>query len=248
MKKLLLTTMVCMAVLSGSAQDDTGMWMSASVTKKLSSKWSADAEIEYRMRDNISQTDRMSVGLGVGYKLMKGIKIGADYTLIEDYKDAGNTVALLDFSDNASQYNVPSYTYWQQRHRFNMSVTGSLKLSKRWDVSLRERWQYTYRPSEDIYGTYNGQRRVIKTVDGKGENILRSRLTVSYDIKKSPIQPYVSCEVFTTDRIEKMRYMAGAEYDITKQHSVKLYYMYQKETGNDGNSLQAIGIDYGYKF
>lgn len=248
MKKLLLMAMACMVALSGSAQDDTGMWVSASVTKKLSSKWSTDVNIEYRMHDNMSQTDRWNIGLGVGYKLVKGVKISADYTFIEDYKDAGNTVALLDFDDSARQYSVPSYTYWQQRHRFNLTVAGSLKLSKRWDVSLRERWQYTYRPSEDIYGTYGEQRRVIKTVNGKAENVLRSRLTVAYDIKKSPIQPYVSCEAFTTDRIEKMRYMVGAEYDITKQHSVKLYYMYQNESGDDGKSLQAVGIDYGYKF
>ena len=91
--------------------------------------------------------------------------------------------------------------------------------------------------------------------DEKGNKhsyVLRSRLQVEYDKKGLPIEPYASVEMYNDldgFKIKKMRYTVGADYKITKKHSVGLYYRYQDFPDNDeGESSHILGIGYKFKF
>ena len=129
--------------------------------------------------------------------------------------------------------------------------------------SLRERWQYTYRPeaqdkkynfkwAEDADDNDYISGYAMEPVKGKGKNVLRSRLQVSYDIPNSKFEPFANAEMFNdNDGISKMRYQIGTDYKIKKKHVLSLTYRYQTVNNNDdegeGNA-HLIGLGYMYKF
>ena len=85
--------------------------------------------------------------------------------------------------------------YWGVRHRFNVSLTGSYSFGNL-SVSLRERWQYTYRPEKTVERTKVSNGNVEdKTYSGKGKNVWRNRLQLKYKVS-SMWRPYVNGETY----------------------------------------------------
>lgn len=237
---ILLGFCLCLALQGAWAQsDDFGVWTSVTAKKKLSKTWTLSAEGEYRTRDGISATDRWSGALGVTYRLTSWLKADAAYTYLysneaEEVTKKGNIVPA----------------YWYSRHRVSASLTGSVDWG-RFTFSLRERWQYTYRPECYVpkYDGDDGSRKDDEQVKGKGENVLRSRLKAEYNIAHSPFTPYASCELYHNgDGLDKSRWTIGSEYKISKQHSVELYYRYQDKRDADATDTHVLGIGYTIKF
>ena len=238
---------MCMLLFAlGSLQaqsDDFGVWTSAEVKKKLFNGFNASLEGEFRTRDGINNVERWSVSAGVDYRLTTWLKADAGYTLIyknqpAEFTKKGNLVV----------------GYWSPRHRMNLSLTGSLKWN-RLEFSLRERYQYTYRPSQSI-AKYDGddlsKQKDDEVKRGKCENMLRSRMMVEWNIRKSPFTPYVSCELYHSMNdnwsLSKTRWTAGTEYKINKKHSLELYYRYQDHSDDDESNGHVIGAGYTFKF
>ena len=266
---LLVTMMLPMNMFA--QKDDFGMWFSAGVDKKINSKWNVGIEGEFRTRDNVKAVDRWSLDVSGTYKVTNWLKASAGYVLLYDnnvkntyYDDPEEDVD----EDTGKPYGyfgkVKRHAqYWGVRHRFNVSLSGSVKLG-RFNVSLRERWQYTYRPEKTVTSrtkyTYlaDGTLKSTttdedpKTYNGKGKSVLRSRLQVGYDIPRCKIDPYVSVEAYNNWSIEKVRYTAGAEWKIAKTHVFDLYYRYQNIRNNDSlgddPDIHIIGLGYKYKF
>lgn len=227
--------------------DDVGMWLGVSAEKKLGKNWSAEVEGEWRLKDNISTTDRLTLGVSATYKINKWLKASAGYEFM-DVRNAGG------LSESRNYYNS---TYWYPRHRFSAALTGTWKTG-RWRFALRERWVYTYTPSYDrnrmnvnidspAYGTISS-----KTKDGKAKNVLRSRMSAEYNIPKCHFTPYGSIEMYNAWNIQKMRYTIGTEYKFNKHHSVKLYYLFQDRKSNDDDDTaqdqHVFGASYGFSF
>ena len=155
--------------------------------------------------------------------------------------------------------------YWGARHRLNVSLTASQSFGDL-SISLRERWQYTYRPEKtvDRYWNYTDEDDdryygdpVVKkgitethTYRGKGSNKWRNRLQLKYKLTKM-WRPYVSAEsTVGGSGMDKMRYSLGTEIRLTKQHWLDVKYLYQhtyKDDDSEGNR-HVIGIGYAYKF
>lgn len=227
------------------AQSDFGMFYELGAEKKISSKWNVGAEAELRTRNNTRTLDRWSVGLGAEYKIMKGLKASAGYTFLNN-----NNLEELDLKKDNIRPNKWTPSYWGMRHRFNLSLSGSLDFG-RLNVALRERWQYTYRPKASGK-RYDFDEEAWTAVKGKGKNVLRSRLQLSYDIPHWKLDPFVNVEMFNDKGgIQKMRYQAGVEYKYRKKHAFALAYRLQNVKGvdedNDVNS-HLIGLSYKYKF
>ena len=163
-----------------SHADDAGLVASVEASHKFNKKWSAGLEMEFRSRNNFRTADRVSLGGDVSYKLMPWLKASAGYTLLID-----NNREDLTFQNDGVGYNNWRPSYWGVRHRFNVSLTGSYKINRRVELSLRERWQYTYRPSTmiDNFDFDEGDWEDHE-VRGKGKNVLRSRLQLEWDIPK----------------------------------------------------------------
>ena len=251
MKRLLCIIWITIgAAMTASAQsDDFGMWYELGAEKKLSQKWSLGFEGEFRTRNNSKTADRWSAGLSADYKIVKGLKASVGYNLLYD-----NNPEELTFN-NSGDLKKWTPSYWGVRHRLNVGLTGSVDWG-RFSFSLRERWQYTYRPEaqDKKYAfTYDADDYLsgytLESVKGKGKSLLRSRLQVSYDIPHSKFDPFANVEMFNDKSgIAKMRYQLGVDYKLKKKHVFSLTYRFQNVTGSDDNEVNSHLIGLGYKF
>lgn len=253
---IIIGLLALLPLASFAETDDVGLWIGVGVEKKLTKKWNVEAEGEYRMMDNLRTTDRLSIGVSTTYKLTKWLKVDAGYDYLHS-REPG------EYTDGGSYYKS---TYWYPRHRGHVSLAATAKLTKRLRISLRERWVYTYRPSYDrnrmnmdesstMYGVVSS-----KEVKGKGDNVLRTRLTLDYKPKKSRFNPYASVELFSSTgskdncfgTTEKVRYSIGTEYELSKHHTLKVYYLFQDyKEGDDGDGSMdshVFGVNYSFSF
>ena len=243
------------AVTANAQGDDFGMWYELGAEKKVSQKWSVGLEGEFRTRNNSKTADRWSAGVSAEYKILKGLKAAAGYTFLYD-----NNAEELTWKNNLPNKWTPSY--WGSRHRLFLQVSGSVSAGN-FSFSLRERWQYTYRPEaqdkkynfswdEDANDNDYISGYTMEPVKGKGKNMLRSRLQVNYDIPKCKFEPFANVEMFNDkDGIAKMRYQAGTDYKIKKRHVLSLTYRYQSVNSNDDDNevnCHMIGLGYKFKF
>ncbi|MBR5037177.1 MAG: DUF2490 domain-containing protein [Prevotella sp.] len=218
--------------------DDFGLWGELNIEKKINKRWTAELGAEYRSRNDMKTDDRYSAGIDVSYKVNDWLKASAGYWLLDDHRYKVN--------DSGKKY----ADYWGLRHRFNVSLTASQSFGK-FTVSLRERWQYTYRPEKTVqrYKTKNDEEVDEHTYSGKGKNVWRNRMQVKYKLTNT-FRPYVRAESYVGKGLEKMRYAAGTEIRINKQHSFDVKYLYQHlydEEDNEGDR-HIIGLGYTFKF
>lgn len=239
--KLSIATLLTIATTGvASAQS---IWTSAEAKAKLAKGLNASAEVEHRTTDGIDGTARWAGTVGLDYKLLTPLKVAVGYTLMTQHEEARTTKAGNIVSD-----------YWQPKHRGFVSLTGSYKVGK-FELSLRERYQYTYRTAINIdkFKADGITQKGHEWSPGKSKHALRSRFEVEYNIrKKCPFTPYVSYEIYNdlADGFAamQMRYTAGCDYRITKQHSVGLAYRYIDKSDDDEVSGHVIGVNYSFKF
>ena len=188
--------------------------------------------------------------------------------------DEGNYELDSEGSPIPKHMNVDA-PYWTARHRATASLTGSVKWG-RFKFSLRERYQYTYRMAAQCDRTrwyykertgeyyldkdqFNGDGSpnedysyMVDEKKAKSDHKLRSRLSVSYDIKKCPWEPFAEVEVYNElDKafaLDKARYTIGSEYKINKEHKLKLYYRYQDYAGSNEVNGHVLGLGYAFEF
>ena len=230
------------ALCAQNSGDDFGIWTSIGAEKKIEKKLSVGMEAEYRTRNDSKTSDRWSLGIDASYKLLPWLKTGAGYTLLYD-----NNKEKITYHNDGS-YNNWRPSYWGIRHRFHVDLTGSVSVG-RLDFSLRERWQYTYRP-QTTTERYDFDNSWWEDTDvkGKGKNVLRSRLQVKYDIPHSKITPYASVELYNARGLQKTRYTLGADWKITKQHEIGAFYRYQNVKDDDDPNGHILGLNYTFKF
>ena len=234
------------------AQDDFGTSLAVSAEKKFDKKFTVGIEAEMRTRNDMKTVDRWLGGMSASYKLTSWLKFSASYQFIydnnervsyydaEDKKVVKGTVKIGDPKKCAQ--------YWGTRHRFNVALTGTYKMGNL-GLSIRERWQYTYRPQHTVderWSFYDedwdGEEH---TYSATGKNVLRSRLQASYKIKDFPATPYANVELFNAMALEKVRYNIGADWKINKKNEISMFYRYQKVNSDDteGN-IHLIGLEY----
>lgn len=221
--KILLTSLVLLTSQQSFAQnDDLGMAANVEVSKKIFRGLDASIEEEFRLRDNMSETDRFSTALGLSYKLNPYFKFGGAYNLIN--------------------YNHPKKS-WEVRHRYYLFIQGSYSFS-RFNVSLRERFQSTYR--EGVTET---------STRANPKKYLRSKISVSYNIRKSKFEPFTSCEFYNTlndktnNRMDRISYILGSKYKLNKRNSLEFYYRYINfNEDDDAQNKHIIGVGYSHKF
>ena len=259
MKRVVLFFVMCVTAMAASAQsDDFGLWTSLEVQKKIDKKWSVGLEAEMRTRDDVKTVDRWSGGLDVSSKILKGLKVSAGYTFLWDnnerisYYEEGDK-KVINGAVNAGDPKKRAQ-YWGPRHRFSVSLTGEKSFGP-WGFSLRERWQYTYRPEHTVAERWSyydedwdGEEHTYR---GKGKNVLRSRFQIEYDKKNFALKPYANVELFNAWSLEKTRLTVGTDWELSKQHSLGAFYRYQIVNSNDFDdevNRHILGLTYKFTF
>ena len=176
MKKTVLT--IALIVFAGfgfpslKAQTDVdldpefGGRLSVSVDKKLARGLHVSLEEEIRMDNNFGSFDRFHTTLGLSYKVNDYLKLGVGYAMINPYSSSNST-------------------FKSSRHRLMLDATGSLRFGD-WRLSLRERFQATYRSGD--MNEYQNPRTALT---------LKSRLKLSYKGLRR-LEPYAYIELRNT--------------------------------------------------
>ena len=243
-KRLIALVLMCAALMPVlSRADDTGLILSAEASHKIRKGLNVDFGAEFRSRNDFRTAERVSLGASVSYKLLPWLKASGGYNLLIE-----NNREEITYNDDLS-YNNWRPSYWGVRHRFNVSLTASYKV-RRVEFSLRERWQYTYRPEKMIDNfDFDEAEWEDHKVRGKGKNVLRSRLQAEWDIPRCKFDPFASVEFHNSKHLDKTRFIVGVGHTIKKTHDFKLYYRYQVTGSHSSDpNIHMLGLGYTYKF
>ena len=176
MKKTVLT--IALIVFAGfgfpslKAQTDVdldpefGGRLSVSIDKKLARGLHVSLEEEIRMDNNFGSFDRFHTTLALSYKVNDYLKLGVGYAMINPYSSSNSA-------------------FKSSRHRLMLAATGSLRFGD-WRLSLRERFQATYRSGD--MNEYQNPRTALT---------LKSRLKLSYKGLRR-LEPYAYVELRNT--------------------------------------------------
>lgn len=254
----LLATLIFLSCSWGAkAQSEGGLLMSAEVSKKMDRQWSVGLEADFRTRNDFKTVDRWGLSAAADYKFSKWLKADAGYAFL-NYNMREKVEHYTSEKGNAKIHWRPSY--WGVKHRFHLSLTADHKFGRALKVSLRERWQYTYRPSKAVTrwtfreDPANQDMRLDDDYvrSGEGKNQLRSRLQVEWDKKRALFTPYVSMELYNSWEIEKIRYTAGTDIRLDRNNALSVYYRFQDMRNVDEEDydpdMHMLGISYKYKF
>lgn len=248
MRRLGFLFLLCSCWLTGLSQT---LFAGADASFKLPGSLSAGCGVEYRTRSWFHHTDQWSIESDLGWKPLKWLKFGASYKFIQ-----AQSLAEL----NADGYSIPAY--WNNKHRVSVGATFTWKPVKKLSLSLRERYQFTARPSFLVPQFVGELPWGNKTVSHKQQHQLRSRLQAEYKpYKKCRFTPFVSFELYSRLRevnktkqtengaafCEKWRLTVGSEYKINKRNDVELFYRYcNRLEPSEGDMLHTIGFNYSF--
>lgn len=245
--KILLTVLTAVVSLPLMAQSEGGLLVNVEAEKKINKQLSIGVDAEMRTRNNFKTMDRWKFGVGASYKLTKWLKADAGYNLL-------NTNFREDYNYKSSgDVNKWRPAYWGIKHRVYAALTGSYKFDNGIKLSLRERWQYTYRPEKTVQRwDYDNEEWEDKVRSALGKNQLRSRLQVEYDPKGALFTPYASMELYHSWSIEKIRYTIGTDINLSKQHTLGVFYRFQNMKNVDADDydpdMHYLGVGYKFKF
>lgn len=197
------------------AMDGINIAFKASLSGKIDRKWSFLIEEDIRPKVNFRQAEWFLTTGEINYSITPHLKAGAGYMLLAHHKASD-----------------------ELRNRYYFYASVSHALNSRFTLSLRERFQSTYKVGTD-----------------HPKNYLRSMLTLSYKAGKSGFTPFTYAELFNdtgykgrmhTDRI---RLSSGSDYRLNTHNSLQLYYRYHLFNAYDPvNYKHAIGISYSHSF
>ncbi len=200
-------------------QKDFQSWYEAELKAGLKNGISVSGELEQRLRNNSLQYDRTLVTLAASYDLL-------------DYLSTGGGVRFLTASDKEGVINP--------RYRIHADATGKYALG---DVvlSLRVRFQYGF--EDFLYFT--------EIRDNVFAN--RNKLKVAYHLYGTRIDLFASTETWGLFNnldgrfFKKIRYSAGASYNLNFQSEISLRYILEDEF-NRTNPLQSHVLVLGYSY
>lgn len=254
--------------------DDFGLWTEINVAKSLPHDLELSFEGEYRMEDHLRKTDRIGGTLSLGYKATKFMKFKVGYALLCGYNSEERKDKYTNDVQDPFYYEGYNLTeaYWSLRHRFKADVTFDKKFFKWLKISLRERYQYTFRPEQEVprlkyrginNPTSSGEYEFIPSPGSpesdpdvkheKRTHMLRSRLELQYDKKKCDWKPFVSFEVYNNlgrqMKTDEYKVMCGTDYKISKQHKVNVSYLFNTDMeAHPYESRHVLILGYSFDF
>ncbi len=247
MYKQILAVLVAATSLPLSAQNEGGLLLEADAKKEIFNDFSVGIGADLRTRNDFKTMDRWSLGLNAAYKINKWLKVDAGYKWLRT-----NFREDINYKTSGA-YNKWRPSYWGNRHRFYASVTGDYKFANNIKLSLRERWQYTYRPGTTVQRwDFDNEQWEDKVRSGKGKNVLRSRFQIEYARKRALLTPYANVELYNSWALDKVRYTVGTEIRLNSLHSFDVFYRYQHMSSVDDDeydpNMHYLGVGYKFKF
>jgi predicted porin len=178
-------------------------------------------------------------------------KIGISYDLNKDLSfslDQG-----FRFRENAS---LPDVTFSNLSLKYDLIKKWSVAIGYRYitDYDLSQNTSTSRRIYSDINYRIKKKRWLMKNrlrYQYQEENFtLRDKVSLSYNIRKTPLEPFTNFELFFKDsELKKWRYTLGASYPFLKEFDIDAYYRLQQSFNtNNPKQLYILGLGMEYKF
>jgi hypothetical protein len=191
--------------------------------------------------------------LGIDKRVFNNWKIGAETTLkLEknatriDEVDLDMNVAYspIDFLDLAIGYRIAFNHKRDGTYERKYRYLGEMEFDR--DIKrFKLEYRFRYQNIDDDFFQREQQ---------PAKNILRNRVQVSYNIRKSPIEPFTSYELYSALKVHrelfsKFKFLLGIKYSPDKLGTLKLYYRIDRELNElYPYSFYVLGIGYTKKF
>ena len=214
-------TFVFVALSKAQTTHDFGVWYSTGMEKKISADWNAGIGTELRTKHRREYIDRWKLDVHSTYRIHRHYKLWAAYEFhIKNQATDSETVSLL-------------------HHRLMADVVPTMSVNGWLHLSLRERYQYTYRMAKD-------------NIDARHEHHLRSRMKAVIAMAQSKWEPFTSAEVFNNMgegfTIDEIRLAVGTGHRFSPHHSVNIGYMLNQKKSTDSldKMLHILTTEYIY--
>lgn len=223
--RLALCTLVLALVAAAPARaqhSDLGNWNTFSFSKGFLDKFSADFDLELRMRDNLSRLNLIYTNWGISYKPVKFFKLSLVYRWIDKYRSEG---------------------LFGTRHRFFTDLAFRAKPG-RFTLVYRARFQWEYRDARSYGDEFGKQPESYWRNKFDIKYKLNDHWTpyVGTELRFQMHNPRFT---YTDKLWDRQRIYAGADYEINHNNSVGAYYLIQREFNVvDPESLYIIGLQY----
>ena len=208
-----------------TSDSDVQFRIAAEITKRLNRNWSLSWEEEIRLRENISEFDRLYTTLGIRYRISPyfSLSLAGQHRLI----------------NHPGKPSTDYQGYWDHRYR-GMFTASVIYPIGQYELSFRQRINATLRTDS------------VNTAEANNPKLMsRSRLQLEYSFWSLPIKPYVSIEMFnplnnvsyiSDEWVETMRYTVGTAYRIDARSRLEFYYFFEHDFGKDVNIKKNSGI------
>ena len=264
---------------AGGDEDNKGLWTTFEASKKVTKRFKVGGEAEFRTADYAKEVERFALGVNGQYKINNYLKANAGYIFILGYNPESSKDKFDDNGDYEGYNLDQAYWEKRNRFyvalsgsykigRIELSVRERLQYTRTNSAIVDEekhRFNISESPIYDEFGDYvfdedgnvitirEKEEKPVKTVPELKETdhntVLRSRLSVKWNIPKSKINPFVSTELYSRinhgwDGFDKLRSRIGASYKINKDNALEFYYLFEKAGKKGKPNTHAIGIGY----
>jgi hypothetical protein len=218
-RPLLLFLLILPASVTFSQEKDFGIWAGIAAEKELIKNLELNFDVNLRTYHNVSEIEEAFFDVGLNYKFNK-------------YLSAALSYRYTQFKEDDELFHP--------RHKWFADLKGKLPLGD-FDISARFRYQQRYK-------TYFEDEN-----DRESKEVGRLKLKALYNIPSFPVNPYLSAELFfpmfsgVERTVEKKRFMAGFEYNISKKNSIEIEYIYQRDFFPKLSDMNIISVNYNIK-
>lgn len=202
---------------------DAMLWTGASADMDLTKDFSVELEAQSRFSNNMSVLSQTYSELGVGYRIVKGFKVGLVYRYSR--KNDGE--------------------YFFNENRFCLDATYKYKLDLGLDFRVRARYQHSFDRLSIINSIYPQKKNIFRAgfkVSYKNEDFKLIEPFVGIEFFHA-IQPTNS-----TAFIGTYRFKSGLTLDLPKRNTLSVFYAFEHENRPIDNNIHIYGIQYGHSF
>jgi predicted porin len=178
-------------------------------------------------------------------------KVGASYNLNKDLR-----VSLYQGFRARENASLPDVTFSNLSLKYDLIKKWSVAIGYRYitDFDLSQNTSTSHRIYTDINYRKKKKRWLMKNrlrYQYQEEIFtLRDKVSLSYNIRKTPLEPFTAFELFFKDsEFKKWRYTLGASYPFLKEFDIDAYYRIQQSFNtNNPKQLHILGLGIEYKF
>jgi len=202
-------------------EKDLEAWFSAALETKPFTDGSGEARSKF--------AENFRVSMEAGYRSNENLGFGK-----QTYVELGLRHRITEWLrvGTAGRYTHRD-KYSNDTYRLEFNAVASMKPG-RFDLSYRPTWQHEFIPAYRV------------------RTFLRNKVEVQYNIKGLPLNPFVSAESFTAlyykdNFLAGMRYDAGVQWSISKDHTLDLMLRHDREIGVEAPKYRTI-INMAYEY